>query len=364
MGNGSTSGFLDSGLCGPEDIPELAERLRKGELVGIPTETVYGLAADATDREACLRVYAAKGRPPQNPLIVHCSDAAEALSFAAPDLADDIRRTAQRIFGEFAPGPISLVLPSATAIAEAARAGQATVALRVPAHPLARALIRETGRPLAAPSANASGQPSPTDATAVRAAFGPDLPVLDGGPCEIGIESTVVELRADHLVLHRPGFVSRSDLRDATGMAVLDPGSESGQSPGRLHPHYRPAGPCWVLSPSELVKLAPAIGAANGGGSGFGQLRGLWIYGLEQDCIGAQDHVSSEVLRTEADASAVARNLFRVLVEADQRPLVLVAPEDSRWGEALADRMGPAASGRGAIALSRRLPSVGGDGDS
>ncbi len=324
----------------------------------MPTETVYGLAADATNPEACLRVFAAKGRPANNPLIVHCASAQDALDYAAADLPRDVRTSAEQLFHGFSPGPISVVLPSSDAIAESVRAGQPTVALRVPAHQLALQLIREAGRPLAAPSANRSGQPSPTDAMSVRRAFGPEFPVLDGGACEVGIESTVVEVREDRLILHRPGFVSRTDLQQVCGLPVLDPGDQSIRSPGRVHPHYRPSGPCWVVSSSELVKLVPALGALRGGGEGSTQFRGLLIYGLERDFAGLQDQVGSLTLHTETDPGALARNLFRVLVEAGDRPLLLVAPDDARWGEALADRMGRAASGQGAIDLARKLPAL------
>lgn len=357
--DGSTTDRLPGGRYGPQDIPRLAQHLRAGGIVGIPTETVYGLAADATDQKACLGIFAAKGRPADNPLIVHCATAEQAITFASDDCDPSILDIATEVFARFAPGPLSVVLPASARIAPAARAGQPTVALRIPAHSVARALLQQVGLPLAAPSANRSGQPSPTDAAAVLRAYGTGIPVLDGGPCDVGIESTVVEIRHDHLVLYRPGFVTRADLSAALGLPVLDPGSRSPRSPGRLHPHYQPKGPCWVLSPAELERIAPAL--ADPGAAGI--LAGLRVYGCNRDLEVVRELLPSDAIRGESDAAALARNLFRVLTEQGEAPLLLVAPHDDRWGEALADRMGRAASGQGAIDLARRLPFVGTDQD-
>lgn len=220
-------------------VATAARLLRGGGLVALPTETVYGLAADARNPAAVAAIYAAKGRPPDNPLIVHLADAAAARAAGVFDpLAD-------RLADAFWPGPLTLVLPLApgAGLAPAVTAGRATVALRVPAHPVARALLAAFGGPLAAPSANPSGKLSPTRAADVVAGLDGRIDaVLDGGACAIGLESTIVATDAGRLRLLRPGALDAALLAEAAGLPVADataPGDRP-EAPGQMASHYAP----------------------------------------------------------------------------------------------------------------------------
>ncbi len=224
----------------PAILARAASLLQRGQLVAFPTETVYGLGANALDPAAVQRIYDAKGRPAYNPLIVHVADAASAQRLVTvwPEAAE---RLAQRWW----PGPLTIVLPKAMGIPREVTAGLGTVALRVPAHPVALALLRACGFPLAAPSANRSGQISPTTAEHVARGLGDRVPmILDGGSTTVGIESTVVDLSGTHPVLLRPGMISRTALEEVIG-PVSQP-EESGNpeaprpSPGMLDRHYAP----------------------------------------------------------------------------------------------------------------------------
>src|SRR5215472_9290626 len=225
----------------PEAITEAARALCGGALVAFPTETVYGLGGDATSDAAVARIFAAKGRPRFNPLIVHVPDLAEAGTIALFD--ERARQVARR----FWPGPLSLVLPrrAGGGVSLLASAGLDTVAIRVPAHPVAQDLLRATGRPLAAPSANRSGKVSPTEAAHVAGEFGDAVAlVLDGGRCPVGLESTVLDLTGPTPTLLRPGGVTLEALAVALGPVAAggaDPATP--RSPGQLASHYAPALP-------------------------------------------------------------------------------------------------------------------------
>lgn len=220
----------------PENIARAGEALRRGELVGMPTETVYGLAANALDPDAVARTFAAKGRPSDNPLIVHLASVEDVLSVAAafPPAA---RRLAER----FWPGPLTLVLPRRPEIPDIVTAGLDTVAVRVPGHAVARALIAAAGCPVSAPSANLFTRLSPTRAEDIDPALGPYLAmVLDGGPCEVGLESTVLDAQTDVIRLLRPGQLDRAVLEAALGAPILARDETVKRSPG-MHPrHYAP----------------------------------------------------------------------------------------------------------------------------
>jgi len=239
----------------PAAIARAAEVLRRGGLVAFPTETVYGLGADALDEHAVRRIFAAKGRPADNPLIVHVAAAsqARALARAVPPAAEQLM--------SLWPGPLTLVLPRADAVPDVTTAGQDTVAVRIPDHPAALALLRACGRPVAAPSANRSGRPSPTTAEHVRADLDGVVDViLDGGPCAVGLESTVVDVtRATPMVL-RAGGLSLEALRAAVGavdvLSGQDPEAMS-RSPGLRHRHYAPR--------ARVVLVAPGQAAVMGG---------------------------------------------------------------------------------------------------
>src|SRR3979490_342999 len=220
------------------EIESAARLLRAGRLVAFPTETVYGLGANALDPEAVARIYAVKGRPPTSPLIVHVSsiDMAQSLVTRWPTIADQLAH-------RFWPGPLTLVLEKQPTIPPIVTAGLSTVGLRMPSHPVALALIKAAGVPVAAPSANRFTQLSPTTTEHVRRSLGSDVDlILDGGPCQVGIESTVLSLAGPQAVLLRPGAISRAQLEAEIGPVAIatDVNEGAHPSPG-MHPrHYSP----------------------------------------------------------------------------------------------------------------------------
>ncbi len=298
------------------DIARAADALKDGGLVILPTETVYGLAADAANPRAVAAVYEAKGRPAFNPLIAHVADVAAARRIAKFDLRAD------ELTAAFWPGPLTLVLPIAdeTAVCDLARAGLDTVAIRAPAHPIAHALLEALGGPLVAPSANRSGRPSPTtfadawEETGAAATFG-----LDGGACAIGLESTVIAL-LDKPRLLRPGAVTRAELEALIG-PLFDAEADAKRSPGRLARHYAPNLP---------VRLDADEPRADEVWLGFGR------------CGGAAFNLSPD-----GDLVEAAANLFAYLRAADRSEGatgIAVAPiPDTGLGEAINDRLRRAA---------------------
>ncbi|MGE4323756.1 MAG: L-threonylcarbamoyladenylate synthase [Sphingobium sp.] len=226
---------------GTESLREAALLIRAGEPVAVPTETVYGLAADATDSNAVAAIYRAKGRPSFNPLIVHVADRAMAERLAA------FSPIAQRLADRFWPGALTLVLPvrADSGLSPLIMAGLPTVAIRLPAHPAMLALIRESGRPLAAPSANRSGTISPTRADHVLATLGGRIRmILDEGPTSEGLESTIVLPEDERITLLRPGPVTAAMLEEAAGLPVVTAKSGAAiQAPGQLESHYAPSKP-------------------------------------------------------------------------------------------------------------------------
>ena len=248
-----------------QSIAEAARLLQDGQLVAFPTETVYGLGGDATNERAVAAIFEAKGRPQFNPLISHVLDAAEAQKFVRWTL------TAEKLAARFWPGPLTLVLPRrpGSPISLLATAGLDTVAIRAPSHPVAQALIRAAGRPIAAPSANRSGAVSPTRAEHVAESLGDRVPlILDGGPCLVGVESTVIDLTSATPTLLRPGGATREAIEAVVGpIAVSDalPSGESARkSPGQLESHYAPARPVRLGATSVgadegLLAFGPAV---------------------------------------------------------------------------------------------------------
>jgi len=248
-----------------ETIAAAGRLLAEGQLVAFPTETVYGLGADAGCDRAVAAIFAAKGRPRFNPLIIHVAEATEAEALVAVD------DRARHLMARFWPGPLTLVLArrSDAPVSLLASAGLDSLAVRLPDHPVARALIRAAGRPLAAPSANRSGRVSPTEAAHVAACLGgkPAM-ILDGGPCRVGVESTVLDLTGLHPTLLRPGGVSVEDLTNALGEEPHAPPSDVGvKAPGMLDSHYAPGLPVRLgaraAEPGEaLLAFGPVSGAA------------------------------------------------------------------------------------------------------
>lgn len=225
-------------------LAEAARLIRAGELVAFPTETVYGLGADATNERAVAKIFEAKGRPHFNPLISHVPDADEAQRFV------EWNEIADKLAAKFWPGPLTFVLPRAkgSTIALLATAGLETVAIRAPDHPIALALMRAAGCPIAAPSANRSGAVSPTRAEHVAESLGPRVAlILDGGPCTVGVESTVLDLTGETPTLLRPGGATREAIEAMIGPIALShalpTGNAAHKSPGQLDSHYAPSRP-------------------------------------------------------------------------------------------------------------------------
>ena len=223
--------------------------LRRGEPIGLPTETVYGLAADAHDPAAIRRIYELKGRPSDHPLIVHVADAVTASRWAGdwPDAAEALAEA-------FWPGPLTLILPRAANVPDEVTGGQDTVGLRVPAHPVAQALLRAFEGGVAAPAANRFGRLSPTTAAHVREEFGDAVPiVLDGGECEIGLESTIVDLSSETPRILRPGKISRPEIEAVIGPVAEGKDGDSPRASGTLASHYAPRASVEVLARAPLV---------------------------------------------------------------------------------------------------------------
>ena len=238
----------------PEGIALAAELFSRGELVGFPTETVYGLGANALDRAAVLSIFAAKGRPADNPLIVHIwhRDQLEGLCETPPG--------AERLMEAFWPGPLTMLFPRREKIPDEVTAGLPTVAVRMPSLDCARELLRACALPIAAPSANRSGRPSPTTAAHVMEDMAGRIPlILDGGPCQVGLESTVLDLTGERPVILRPGAITREMIREALGREVTVAGSvlrplqpsEKALSPGMRYRHYAPAGQVTLVEGEE-----------------------------------------------------------------------------------------------------------------
>lgn len=358
---------MDPAAPDPAAIAAAAAVLNRGGLVAFPTETVYGLGADALDAEAVARIFAAKGRPAHDPVIVHVLDVAGAARVAAT-----LPPAALRLAAAFWPGPLTLVVPRGPAVPPLVAAGLDSVAVRAPAHPVARALIAAAGVPIAAPSANPFGRASPTTAAHVVADLGDrvDL-VLDGGPCPIGVESTVVDCLQDPPVVLRPGGVPIEALRTVEPgirLPVPAPHVESPaaaqplRSPGLLTRHYAPRARL-VLVTGAGADVADAIARAAAGLAAAGLAVGLLLADEDaapSDPPGSGHTAAPDALRPRpgiairrvgplADARAVARALFAALRDLDSGGVeVILARDFGTAGLALAirDRLGRAAEGR------------------
>ncbi|MEX2456530.1 MAG: L-threonylcarbamoyladenylate synthase [Balneolaceae bacterium] len=232
------------------ELDRACELIKQGEIVAIPTETVYGLAADAKNAVAVQKIFDTKGRPADNPLIVHISSLTQ-----MKDFSDDIPEDTYRLAEHFWPGPLTLVLKRKADVLDIVTAGLDTVAIRMPDHPLALNLIEQTG-PVTAPSANRSGKPSPTKVEHIVQDYGDTLPYLDGGPTNIGIESTVLDISEKPYRLLRPGNISGNEISDLLGVEVKK-AERSRRSPGTRHTHYKPNASIHWLKNTDLKKLQP-----------------------------------------------------------------------------------------------------------
>jgi L-threonylcarbamoyladenylate synthase len=246
----------------PQAIDAAAQALQRGDLLGLPTETVYGLAADAGNDEAVAKIFAAKGRPADHPLIVHVASAQAVQRFAS-----QVPVFAQKLIDAFWPGPLTLILPRRPEVAAVAAGGQNSVGLRCPSHPTAQAVLRSAETlgvyGVAAPSANLFGRVSPTTAAHVAGEFGPDLLILNGGACEVGIESTIVDCTRAAPVLLRPGVLTPQQLSEACGEVVITPHAPDADAPrasGTLASHYAPTAQVRLMSAADLQQAVDTYG--------------------------------------------------------------------------------------------------------
>lgn len=303
----------------PEELQEAVAALRAGYLVAFPTETVYGLGADALNPEAVRRIFVAKGRPADNPLIVHVSsvDMARELTGCHDQLA-----VVERLADAFWPGPLTVVVTRTPAIPDVVTAGLHTVGLRWPAHPVAHRLIQLLGRPVAAPSANRSGRPSPTLAEHVLADLnGRIAGVIDGGPCAVGLESSVVDVTQWPPVLLRPGGVTPADLERVLGepveihpnidAAAVVESDEPVRSPGMKYVHYAPVTPVVLLEPPvDAQRVRAAAAAERSKGSRVGLL-------LTEETAKAGFDCPVLLLGSRAHPETIGESLFRLLRKID-----------------------------------------------
>ena len=318
-------------------IAQAAQALRDGQLLGLPTETVYGLAANATDDDAVAKIFAAKGRPSDHPLIVHVASMAQVPLFAAqvPDFA-------QKLMAAFWPGPLTLILPRKSCVAAASAGGQDSIGLRCPSHPVAQALLKAAlalgVSGVSAPSANRFGRVSPTTAAHVQSELGPDLLILDGGDCEVGIESTIIDCTRGEPVLLRPGQITRAQIEAACGHAVRGkdaPQDVSGQAAprasGTLESHYAPRAKVRLMSAQDITAKLQALGPhANN--------LGLWSTERPVGIAGA-----GVLWRVQPHSAAqAAHDLFGVLRDLDARGVQQIwveSPPDLPEWEGVRDRL-------------------------
>jgi L-threonylcarbamoyladenylate synthase len=325
----------------PPNIARLARVLQRGELVAVPTETVYGLAGDALDPRACRKIFQAKGRPTNDPLIVHLADIAQL------DLVAERNECVESLAKAFWPGPLTLVLKKKSVVPDLATSGQPSVAVRVPSHPLFRKLLRACGRPLAAPSANPFGYISPTTAEHVRANLGQKIRfILDGGPSQIGLESTILDLRdPKRPAILRPGAIEPKDLARVLKRRIQKPrqparvaATSAAPAPGMLSKHYSPHTP--ITLHSRLTARAVRAGTKED----------VFLFLFRPKKIPAEAQRRVLWLAEPGDWSGAARALFGTLRKLDtedwQRIHVEKAHGTNSLALALNDRLTRAAAKR------------------
>ena len=332
----------------PQAIAQAVQVLQRGELVGLPTETVYGLAADAGNPAAVAQIFATKGRPSNHPLIVHVASAEAVSVFAA-----EVPAFAQRLTRAFWPGPLTLILPRRPEVGAAAAGGQDSVGLRCPAHPVALALLQACAAQgihgLAAPSANLFGRVSPTTAAHVQSELGRDLLVLDGGACEVGIESSIIDCTRGVPVLLRPGQITRAQIEAACGLKVLNPDALQAPAPrasGTLESHYAPRAKVRLMSAPEIGAKLQALGPhANNVGIWSAQRPDAAPVGGAE---GASGMGAGVLWRAQpSDAAQAAQALFSVLRDLDARGVMQIwvqQPPDTPEWDGVRDRLQRAAA--------------------
>ncbi len=321
----------------PAAVAKAAHRLADGGLVAFPTETVYGLGARADRDDAVQAIFDAKGRPADHPLIVHVAAATAALEFA-----HSLDGPAQRLVDAFWPGPVTVIVARRADMARRAAGALPTIALRCPAHPVARALLARCAElgvaGVAAPSANRFGRVSPTRAEHVADEFGPDLLVLDGGACPLGIESTIVDCSQDDPVLLRPGTLARSSIEQALGRPLAAPDAGSARAPGTLARHYAPRTRLRLV---DRAALAAALADATQTGCR------MTVYSRERPAPVADTDDEVRWRQMPSDPAAAAHELFAVLRDLDRcgadQIWVELPPDEPAW-DGVRDRLRRAAA--------------------
>jgi L-threonylcarbamoyladenylate synthase len=328
--------IIDAAMPDHAAIREAASLIRSGQLVAFPTETVYGLGGDGLNPAALSRIYAVKGRPPDNPLILHVASQEQLLSMAAevPDIAYILMRT-------FWPGPLTLVLPKTPQVPDLATGGLPTVAVRMPDHPVALALIQHAGTPLAAPSANRSGRPSPTTAQHVLDDLDGAIPlILDGGPTAIGVESTVLDTTCTPPVILRPGGITREALEAVVGHLQEVAGvAQRQRSPGTRYRHYSPKARVLLLEEAQKETLQARVAEA----LQHNERVGCLLYRLEAEDVPP----NVKVTRLGGSVADYAQRLFSALRALDGLGLDVIVVEgvqEQGLGVAVMDRLRRAAS--------------------
>ncbi len=329
-------------------ILRAAKLLREGKLVAFPTETVYGLGGNGLDPQASSRIYAAKGRPSDNPLILHISDRSE-----LSPLVKRIPEAAVRLMDAFWPGPLTLIFEKSERVPDESTGGLNTVAVRFPSHPVAQELIREAGVPVAAPSANLSGHPSPTTAEHVAEDLSGRVDmILDAGPVEIGLESTIIDVTGETPLILRPGYISLEQMREVLGQGDFDPAilgkpdpNLRPKAPGMKYRHYAPKAELTIVE-GETEAVVKTIAALAEEKKALGFRVGILC---PEESRGRYDASLVKTVGTRADEKTIAHNLYRCLREFDEEEAEYVFSEafsDGPLGAAIMNRLVKAAGYR------------------
>lgn len=320
-----------------ESLVPAAALLRQGEVVAFPTETVYGLGADGLNGEACQKIFMAKGRPADNPLILHIAEFDQ-----MAQLTSGLSPMAKKLMKAFWPGPMTLIVPKSDAVPETVTAGQPTVAVRFPSDPVARELIRLAGVPIAAPSANKSGKPSPTNAADVLQDMdGIIAGVVDGGPCAIGVESTIIDTTESVPTILRPGGITAEMIRSVMGDVQLDPGlvraDQKPKAPGMKYRHYAPKAPMYLIAGEQAglgVIRAAILAEASGLKTG--------VLALSETAQHLPRTANLVVCDAGKSLEELAEHLFTDLRQFDREKVDLILGEgvtDRALGLAIMNRM-------------------------
>ncbi len=344
-------------------VAEAAEIIKKGGLVAFPTETVYGLGGNALDPNASGKIYAAKGRPSDNPLIAHIADRAE-----LDALVTEITPEAEKLMDLYWPGPMTLVFPKSDKVPYSTTGGLDTVAVRMPSHPIARALIRAAGVPIAAPSANVSGRPSPTKAEHVLEDMNGRIEmIIDGGEVGIGLESTIIDTTGETPTLLRPGFISQEMLKEALGQVDVDAASVGPmdpeahpKAPGMKYRHYAPKADMTIIRGAETGVIETICAMAL---RALGKGKKVGIVCTEESLPVYRERLTGaelSVIGSRKDPSTIAHNLFDVLRSFDGMEVDRIYSESfegGQLGDAIMNRLKKAA-GYHIVDVKERQPHV------